>query len=131
MYFTNYRKEKTNLHNYHKKSEGISSKSIIEVSEKAREDRKYQNDYLQRHTCKKNGEKKKEKEEERGEAAFEAIRKIRNRTYYQIRREQLGRRARTGQTTFSTLQGACNFYRRDASRRCLGASAANSNYDRL
>lgn len=32
------------------------------------------------------------------------------------RREQPGRRARTGQTTFSTLQGACNFYRRDASR---------------
>ncbi|EZA49159.1 hypothetical protein X777_12572 [Ooceraea biroi] len=28
----------------------------------------------------------------------------------QIRREQPSRRARTGQTTFSTLQGACNFY---------------------
>lgn len=38
----------------------------------------------------------------------------------QIQREQPGCRARTGQTTFSTLQGACNFYRRDASRRCFG-----------
>lgn len=79
------------------------------VREKARADRKYQNDYLQRCAQKeKGGEKIKIKQTEKKKRSKQRS-KIRNRT--QIQREQPGRRARTGQTTFSTLQGACNFYR--------------------